>query len=91
VKRDYWPKLQNAHGRIVTHITRSARDELQTEKTLARNECCKTFFSVRACDDWKKLPIDVKQAKTIGQLKKLLDPDYKSIRKQNPVFFFYIN
>jgi Reverse transcriptase (RNA-dependent DNA polymerase)/Endonuclease-reverse transcriptase len=80
VNRDLWPKLINEHGRNAPHLTRSATDELRLRQPLARNDRRKNFFTVRACEEWNKLPPNVKKAKSIGQFKKL----YKIFAASNP-------
>jgi hypothetical protein len=65
VNRTYWAEL-NARQNMVT---RAAAEHLQLRKPLARTEKRKNFYTVRICDLWNKLPINVRAAKSVRQFK----------------------
>jgi hypothetical protein len=65
VNRAYWAEL-NARQNMVT---RAAAEHLQLRKPLARTEKRKNFYTVRICDLWNKLPINVRAAKPVRQFK----------------------
>jgi hypothetical protein len=66
-----WPKFANEHGRANMHRTRAAADDLRLIQAFARNDRRGKFFCVRACDWWNNIPLNIKQAKSIGQFKRL--------------------
>jgi hypothetical protein len=70
VDRNSWPKLVIERGNGAPHVTRAARDELRLQQPFARTDRRKNFFNVRACENWNKIPAEIKKAKTIGQFKK---------------------
>jgi hypothetical protein len=70
VNKNYWPKLASEHGEN-THGTRAAADPYRLRQPFARNDRRGKFFSVRACEWWNNLPLNIKQAKSIGQFKRL--------------------
>jgi hypothetical protein len=65
VNRTYLAEL-NAQQNMVT---RAATEHLQLRKPLARTEKRKNFYTVRICDMWNRLPINVRAAKTVRQFK----------------------
>jgi hypothetical protein len=48
-----------------------AADSFRLRQPFARNDRRGKFFSVRACEWWNHIPLNIKQAKSIGQFKKL--------------------
>jgi hypothetical protein len=70
VNKNYWPKLATEHGEN-THGTRAAADPYRLRQPFARNDRRRKFFTVRACEWWNNLPLNIKQAKSIGQFKRL--------------------
>jgi hypothetical protein len=70
VDKENWRKLVNERGNGAAHATRAARDELRLQQPFARTDRRKNFFNVRACENWNKIPAEIKKAKTIGQFKK---------------------
>jgi Reverse transcriptase (RNA-dependent DNA polymerase)/Endonuclease-reverse transcriptase len=71
VGSETWPKLLNERGRTIPHMTRAANDALRLRQPMARNDRRKNFFSIRVCEEWNKIPQDIRRAKTVGQFKKL--------------------
>jgi hypothetical protein len=71
VNKEFWPKFVNEHGGENVHGTRAAADNYRLRQPFARNDRRAKFFSVRACDRWNRIPPNIKQAKSIGQFKKL--------------------
>jgi hypothetical protein len=65
VNRTYWAEL-NARENMVT---RAAADHLQLRKPLAQTEKRKNFYTIRICDMWNRLPINVRAARTVRQFK----------------------
>jgi hypothetical protein len=72
VHSDSWPKMLNERGRDFPHVTRSAGDGLKLRQPFARTDRRKNFFTVRVCEKWNKLPLDIRKSKNIGQFKKCL-------------------
>jgi hypothetical protein len=72
VKSDNWPKLVNERGRENPHVTRAAADGLRFVQPFARTDRRKHFFTVRVCEQWNKLPLELKKSKNLGQFKKNL-------------------
>jgi Reverse transcriptase (RNA-dependent DNA polymerase) len=69
VDSDIWPKLAE-HGREIAHATRSTQDRLRLAQPFARTDRRKNFFTVRACEQWNKLPLNLKNAKNVWQFKR---------------------
>jgi hypothetical protein len=72
VKSDNWPKLVNERGRDNPHVTRAAVDGLRFIQPFARTDRRKTFFTVRVCEQWNRLPPGLEKSKNVGQFKKNL-------------------
>jgi ribonucleases P/MRP protein subunit RPP40 len=65
VNRDIWPSLLVR----TEQRTRATNDTLQLRIPFARTDLRKNFNTVRVCDIWNRLPIDIRAAKTVRQFK----------------------
>jgi Reverse transcriptase (RNA-dependent DNA polymerase)/Endonuclease-reverse transcriptase len=65
VNKNNWPSLMT---RTEQH-TRATTDPLKLQVPFARTELRKNFYTVRVCDSWNKLPLDVRAAKSVRLFK----------------------
>jgi hypothetical protein len=72
VKSEIWPKLVTERGRDNPHVTRAAADGLRLVQPFARTDRRKNFYTVRVCEMWNKLPLELRKTKSVGQFKKNL-------------------
>ena len=67
VNKETWFSM--AAGEGAEQLTRSAGNHLNILKPRYKNDLRKNWFSIRVCETWNKLPMDVRQAKNIDSFK----------------------
>ena len=78
VNKETWFSM--AAGEGAEQLTRSAGNHLNILKPRYKNDLRKNWFSIRVCETWNKLPMDVRQAKNIDSFKIKYDDWIKQAR-----------